>query len=304
MEPPDLAHGHLWTASDGTGLHAPLGVLVRDPDSARVCCHLCGRWFTLLGAHVRVHGHTPDTYRELVGLCRTRALAATTLSDRLRKRQRLAYEEQPAVRERLAPGQQLARSGQLTASLADARSSEPLERRRARAAQLAQGRVTRRERQDVRLAQLLAEHGAVNLPVFLRMRYAQGDSLETLARTTGLGRARLRAALTQAGVPVRPSGVNTDFGQRSRARTADARAAERLGVDDLAGWLLERRHEGWSLTRLGEAVGHSTHWVRWRLEARAAAQAISSITGADDGVVRGRLRSSDIAQPGADASAS
>lgn len=71
---PLTRHAHLWVLADGTGLHAPPGTLTRDAETGRLCCHLCGRWFRSLGSHVRAHGHTADTYRESMGLCRTRAL--------------------------------------------------------------------------------------------------------------------------------------------------------------------------------------------------------------------------------------
>lgn len=264
----DGGHGHLWVAADGTGLHAPLGELVRETDTGRVCCHLCGRWFILLGAHVRVHGHTADSYRQLVGLCQTRALAATALSERLRGRQQAQYASRSEVREQLATGQELARSGQLARRAAAARSrraGEPLERVRGRTEQLAAGRVTQRQAHDQHLAQRLADRGAENLSGYLREAYAGGASLQSLAEATGLGRQRLRRALDAAGVQLRPAGVNTAAGRRSRARSADKRAAQKLGVVDLHSWLRDRWDEGWSLQRLARAVGHSSHWVRWRL---------------------------------------
>lgn len=253
---------------DGTGLHAPAGELVRDAESHRVCCHLCGRWFVLLGAHVRVHGHTPDSYRELTGLCRTRALAAETLSSSVSTRQRQVYDTEPSARKRLAPGQQMARSGQLArlaAAKRPASTAEPLERRRGRDEQLAAGRAAQREAEARRLKDNLQALGAADLHGYLRQAYKAGASLALLARTTGLGRRRLRQAMDDAEVQLRPTGANTPAGRRSRALTAEARAAERLGVVDLHAWLRERRAEGWSLDRLGTAVGHSSHWVRWRL---------------------------------------
>lgn len=52
-------HGHLWQLPDGTGLHAPFGILIHSDDGGAVCCHLCGRWFRHLGAHVRAHALAP-----------------------------------------------------------------------------------------------------------------------------------------------------------------------------------------------------------------------------------------------------
>lgn len=104
----------------------------------------------------------------------------------------------------------------------------------------------------------------LDLGGYLRGAYADGASLETLAADTGLGHKRLRSAMTEAGVTLRPQGSNTPEGKRSRARTAEATAAARVGTEDLQSWLMERYRDGWSLTRLGAAVGHSSHWVRWR----------------------------------------
>jgi len=72
-------HGHLWFLPDGTGLHAPVGSLVAEEGTGRLCCHLCGEWFTALGVHVRVHGYTAGTYRERMGLPRACALVAAGL---------------------------------------------------------------------------------------------------------------------------------------------------------------------------------------------------------------------------------
>lgn len=49
-------HDHLCHPPDGTGLHAPLGQLLRHPDTGEACCPLCGRWFRAPGSHVRIHG--------------------------------------------------------------------------------------------------------------------------------------------------------------------------------------------------------------------------------------------------------
>jgi hypothetical protein len=66
-------HGHLWSLPDGTGLHAPIGSLVAEPGTGRLCCHLCGRWFISLGVHVRFHGQTAGSYRAAMGLAPGRA---------------------------------------------------------------------------------------------------------------------------------------------------------------------------------------------------------------------------------------
>lgn len=265
-------HLHLWTLADGTGLHAPHGHLVRDADSGRVCCHLCGRWFVALGAHVRVHGYTADTYRTALGLCSSHGLVAEVLSEQIRRRTAAQYEADPDVRERFAVGQAMARSGQLAwrRRAATASQPEPAQRVRERREQLAAGRASQDAARHRQLAGRLAALGAMDLPSYLRSAYAEGASLDSLAEATGLGRVQLRQALAEAGVQVRSTGINTTKGKRSRALTADARAADQLGVADLHGWLRDRYAEGWTLVQLGRAVGHSSHWVSWRLDATRA----------------------------------
>lgn len=135
-----------------------------------------------------------------------------------------------------------------------------------RAEQLAAGRVARAARRDEALAQRLIDLGATDLHSYLRQRYAAGASLASLARATGLGHKRLRDEVTAAGITVRAPGDTTAVGRRSRAVAADAEAAARVETDDLVGWLRTGRSDGWLLSQLGSAVGHSAQWVRWRLE--------------------------------------
>ena len=260
-------HAHLWALADGTGLHAPLGQLVEDPQTSRLCCHLCGRWFRSLGSHVRSHGYTADGYRKTMSLLLTRPLVSAELSTDIARRQARSYRDSAQVRERFADSQQRARTGQLAwrARVGNINSRQRLERIRTSRAQLETGRSTQARRRADALTARLAARDAGDLHAFLRREYAAGASLESLARATGLGRARLREALTAAGVTPRPTGQNTSTGKRSRALAADTAAAAAVGTDDLHRWLMDRYAEGWPLTRLAAAVGHSTHWVRWRL---------------------------------------
>ncbi len=284
--PSSAGHAHLWSLPDGTGLHAPLGLLFVEQDTGLVCCHLCGRWWVSPGAHVRVHGHTAMSYREAMGLGRTAVLAAEQLSSAIGRRQQQRYTRDPQMREHLEFGQALARSGQLTwraraANVADAQSPG---RRASRHGQLQAGRDTQAAARQVALDERVGDLGAEDLPGLLRSAYEHGASLTSLARSTGLGRASLRQALADAGIELRSSGVNTAAGKRARATAADRAAAARLGVDDLYLWLGERHAQGWSLVRLAAAVGHSTHWVRWRLnEAPPAAGAAAPTLAAANG---------------------
>lgn len=234
-----------------------------EDHTGRLCCHLCGRWFVSLGSHVRAHGHTADTYRQSMGLCRRAALTAASLSSAIAARQAAEYRREPELRARLAAGHEVLHSQRAGPTTPVA--TEPAQRVNRRRRALATGRATAAARRERQLAVRLDRLGHQTLHDYLRAAYAAGASLATLAGDTGLGRGRLRQEVEAAGIVVRPTGRNTALGKRSRAHTADAAAAVRVGTDDLGSWLADRYAAGWSLTRLGAAVEHSTHWVRWRL---------------------------------------
>jgi ROS/MUCR transcriptional regulator protein len=196
----DRNHAHLWLLPDGTGLHAPYGQLAIEPGTGRVCCHLCGRWYVSLGGHVRRHGHTAESYRETVGLCRSRPLVAEALSRSIATRQSEAYRRSPELRARLAVGQELSKSGQLATLAATAHTTNPApELTRLRRAALDAGRATRAARRNQALARRLRELGFDDLPSYLRHAHSTGASLRNIAKTTGLGWARLRRELDAAG---------------------------------------------------------------------------------------------------------
>lgn len=243
LRPP---HIHAWHLADGTGLHAPTGELVVEEGTGRLCCHLCGGWYRSLGSHVRTHGHTADSYRAELGLCKGDPLTHDGLSAAISLRQRAAYQVNEDVRERLAAGQQQARSGELSRIAARSRGQAPLSAGAVsrQSAALAAGRRTVARRRDAALSELVENSDSPDLASYLRARYQQGANLAELAGETGLGRALLRAEMKAAGIVVRSRGHNTPGGRRSRALTADAAAAERVGTDDLVGWLRLHRDEG------------------------------------------------------------
>jgi hypothetical protein len=204
-------HAHLWSLPDGTGLHAPYGQLMIESVTGRVCCHLCGRWYVSLGGHLRTHGHTADSYRETMGLCRSRPLVAEALSRSIATRQSQAYQRSPALRARLAVGQELSKTGQLATLAATAHTtSPPPELTRLRRAALEAGRMTRAVQRDRVLAQRLGELGFDDLAGYLRHACSTGASLRGIARATGLGWARLRRELDTAGIVVRPANLSSD----------------------------------------------------------------------------------------------
>lgn len=256
-------HGHLWSLPDGTGLHAPIGRLLRDGED-RLCCHLCGRWFAALGPHLRVHGHTAVSYREAMGLGSTSALVSHTVSARTSNQRGAAYHCDPDVRQRFAPGHTMARDGSLNQRAREtlARDGEPAERVRVRRAALDAGRATRARRRRDALGRRLGAASATSLADYLRGEYARGASLADFARSTGLGRARLRSAVDDAGITVRPSGVNVTAGRRSKADTA---AAARVGATDISTWLVHQHSGDRSISDLARTVARSPAWVRSRL---------------------------------------
>ncbi|MGH3985120.1 MAG: MucR family transcriptional regulator [Pseudonocardiaceae bacterium] len=197
-------HAHLWSLPDGTGLHAPYGRLVIEPGTGRVCCHLCGRWYVSLGGHLRAHGHTAGSYRETMGLCRSRPLVVEALSRSISARQTEAYRRSPELRARLAIGQEFSKAGRLTTLAHISRAaSASAESARIRRAALEAGRETRAAQRDQALARRLRELRFDDLAEYLRHAYSAGASLRHLAKVTGLGWARLRREIDAAGVTVR-----------------------------------------------------------------------------------------------------
>ncbi|MGH3821761.1 MAG: hypothetical protein ACRDRA_02785 [Pseudonocardiaceae bacterium] len=193
-------HAHLWSLPDGTGLHAPYGQLVFESGTGRVCCHLCGRWFVSLGGHLHRHGHNAASYRDLIGLCRSRPLVAEALSRSIAIRQRKAYRRSPALRARLAVGQELSKTGQLATLAATAHTaSPPAELTRLRRAALEAGRATRAAERDRALAHRLSALGFDDLASYLRHACSSGMSLRGMAKATGLGWTRLRREIDAVG---------------------------------------------------------------------------------------------------------
>ncbi|MGH3767535.1 MAG: MucR family transcriptional regulator [Pseudonocardiaceae bacterium] len=207
----ESTHGHLWYAPDGTGLHAPYGQLAVEPGTGRVCCHLCGRWFISLGGHLGKHGHTAESYREMMGLCRNRPLVAENLSRSIATRQSRAYRRSSALRAQLAVGQELSRTGQLAtlASTAHSASQRP-ELARLRRAALDAGRMTRAAQRERELGRRLRALGFDDLAGYLRHARAAGESLRSISKVTGLGWVRLRRELAVAGIEVQPVDSRSD----------------------------------------------------------------------------------------------
>jgi hypothetical protein len=146
-----------------------------------------------------------------MGLCRSRPLVAEALSRSIAIRQREVYQRSPALRARLAVGQELSKTGQLaTLACAAHTTSPPPELTRLRRAALDAGRMTRAAQRDRALARRLRELGFDELAGYLRHAYSTGASLRGIAKATGLGWARLRRELDAAGIAVRPANLSSD----------------------------------------------------------------------------------------------
>ena len=240
------SHLHLWQLPDGTGLHAPHGTLTTEDGTGRACCHLCGRWFVHLGAHVRVHGHTAASYRSDMGLPRGLALSAVSLSDQISRRQRERYAHDDDLRSCFLAGQEMARTGELGHLAATRRAAEPLadSATAKQIAALALGRARRRHERETQLIEHIADCGFSNLSDLLATRYADGATLADLARETGLGRERLRAALDAAGVRPRArcqhgggTSLSRPLGRRRSSASSREQRPRRLAADTSSEWL-------------------------------------------------------------------
>jgi len=276
-----VGHGHLWALLDGTPAHAAPGRLTAD-DDGRLACHLCGRWFAHLGAHLRRHGWTATRYREAVGLTLHVPLCSTEISERIAAKQKANWDRDSQARNRFAPGRELARSGELNrlattaATIRQNSGQTPEAVLAARARRLAAGRAAQASGRDSRLAAVVAASGTSTLHELLRARYDAGASLDGLARLTGLGRTRLRTELAAAGVVVRQPGANLQASKRARGATNDAWAAARVGAGDIRAWLLAQRRTGATLRELAQRTGRSVPWVRSRLAGPPAPRAGAS----------------------------
>jgi hypothetical protein len=264
-------HGHLWLLLDGTPAHAPPGELTYN-DDGQLACHLCGQWFDHLGLHLRRHGWNAAEYRDAVGLTRHVPLCNSALSARASTRQHRIWNNDSTARERFAVGQDMARRGELAALAATVTRARkdagliPASVLAARDRRLAQGRATGAQRQQDRIATILAEQSAPDLATLLSQAYANGATLDSLAHLTGLHHRRIRVELVTAGIQVREPGQNRPTSKTRRAAIFNHRTAKHVGTRDITEWLTRRRAAGDSLRSLAELTGRSEPWIRSRLQ--------------------------------------
>lgn len=231
--------------ADGTPSYAPLGAVVREGEW--VLCHLCGRWFRSVVAHLRTHGWDHLAYRAAFGLERTeplegsgtRALRASAM------RQRRAHD--PAVRAGCEIGQEWVRTGALTKAAAEAARgrAQPEQRRRKTLRTLSgispQARAAGTRRHAEQRLRLVARHAAewlgfADLGVLVRGRVAAGASLAAISREAGLHKDWLCRHLST----VEPTVAAEIAGGPHSADVRWAPVLARLGFADLAAYLTDR----------------------------------------------------------------
>lgn len=258
--------------SDSGARHPDFGRLIRDEATDTVVCHVCGRAFRSLGAHVRVHDMTAAEYRREFGLLRSRALSARSLSRQQSRTRRAGYRASEEAQTRFAAGRAMARSGELARRRWNTGTQgrpDSEELRRARRESLDAGRRTQTRAADERTAAALRAQGFTDLTQALRTVYVdQQHSVEDTARILAVGRNRVRRLLAGYGIPIRPRGQNSPVGRRSRVQLNDRAAAERVGAPDITVWLRERTAEGATLRELAAATGRSIPWVAARIGGR------------------------------------
>ena len=235
---------------DGTPCYAPVGTVVRDGD--RVLCHLCGRWFRSVVAHLRSHGWDHLTYRETFGLLRGESLEGSTTRGLRAKAMTIRRVHDPAVRAGCELGSELARSGALTRAAAQAARGrrQPEQRRRKTLAALAAispgaRAAGSRRRADEHLratAQAAAQRlGFADIGALVRDRTAAGASMAAISREAGLHKDWLCRHLSTV-APATAADVASTSSRRRDDRW-DARwlpVVRSLGFPDVGAYLVDR----------------------------------------------------------------
>lgn len=272
---------------DGTAHFAPLGTVLRD--GPRLCCHLCGRWFRSVTVHLRSHGWTLEAYRETFGLevtavlegAETRSRRGTALTTRLAR--------DPALREAVDHGRQLARTGDLSRHAAKAsrgRRHSPQRREKSLAAlsavspdaQAAANRRRARAGLEATAARVAARHGFPDLGAWVLDRLGAGVSLAQASREAGLDKDWLQRHLPELAPEAAARAAQVRLSP-AQARLRDAAAARGSSVPDL----LRRRHleEGATVRALALELGVARsvvervmvrHGIRRRTTARGSAR--------------------------------
>jgi predicted transcriptional regulator len=232
--------------ADGTPYYAPRGEVVTE--GPRVTCHLCGRSFKSVAAHLRSHGWTKVQYCETFGLERGQSLEGTE-TRKLRSAAfsaRLIFE--PAVRAGSAAGRERARAGQLTRDAAKAARGRAFpEQRRRKASQARAGAsppanpAESRARADRHLAAKAAgiarRQGYPDIRSLIVDRTRAGSSLAAISQRAGLHKDWLSRHLARVD-PVAADLARQGIRDRPDTRWFPVLAS--LGYADVASYLRDR----------------------------------------------------------------
>jgi lambda repressor-like predicted transcriptional regulator len=254
---------------DGTPYFAPLGQVVVD--GTRVTCHLCGRTFRSVAAHLASHGWTKAQYCEAFGLERTQSLEGAD-TRKLRAAAfgaRLVFE--PALRKGSAHGRRRAVSGQLTRQAADAARGRPFpeqRRQRQRAAvsaaaraQLAQANRERADQHLAAVAQAVATRaGYADIGQLVTDMAQAGHSLAAISRACGLDKDWLQRHLPRLDPVVAVAAIRRGDDRLDAHWLAPLKT---MGFPDVASYLRQRHLvEHMSVNAIAAEVGLSFHTVK------------------------------------------
>jgi hypothetical protein len=232
--------------ADGTVCYAPVGEVAMD--GALVICHLCGRSFRSVAAHLPSHGWTKRRYCAAFGL----ELRQPLESADTRKRRAAALTARlifdPAIKEGSAAGRARARSGELARDAATAAKGRSFpEQRRRKASQVRTAKPSavvgkaNRDRADRRLADVAAavarQRGYAHIGAYVADRRRAWLSLAAISREAGPHKDWLSRHLRRI-----------DQAAAMAARQRPSAAADvildapvaRLGYQDIAVYLRER----------------------------------------------------------------
>jgi AraC-like DNA-binding protein len=254
--------------ADGSPFYAALGeVSVSGP---RVMCHLCGRLFRSVSAHLRAHGWTKVQYAEAFGLERGQSLEGPET----RKLRSVAFTARlvfdPAIRAGSAAGRRRARAGDLTRDAASAAQGRRFPEQRRRKAAQARAAVppsviaqVSRERADRNLAAVASraarQLGFSDPGAFVLARAQAGRSMAEISREAGLHKDWLSRHLRRVDPAAAAAAARL---LRHRPDAAWLPALRRAGYSDVPSYLRDRNIEQHQTVHaIAAEVGVSPHAV-------------------------------------------
>jgi ROS/MUCR transcriptional regulator protein len=270
--------------ADGTVHYAPVGEVALD--GVRIICHLCGRSYRSVAAHLASHGWTKDRYCEAFGLERSQSLESSE-TRKLRAAAltaRLVFD--PAIVQGSAAGRERAKAGELARDAAAAAKGRAFpEQRRRKAARarpaspsavVAQANRDRADRHLAEVAESVARaHGFADLQAYVADRTQAGVSLAAISRAAGLHKDWLSRHLRR--IDPEAAATVTGAGHPGRAEARWLPVLRSLGFCDLAGYLRCRHAEQhWTVNAMSAELGVSRH----ALEAAMARHGLTRVAHA------------------------